>query len=45
MGLYGSLILPAMRGVAPLPSRQERRALAEIVVDLLLDGVRAREDA
>ena len=45
MGLFGSLVLPAIRGIAPLPSPQERRALAETVVDLLLDGVRAREDA
>ena len=43
MGMFGSLTLPAIRGVAPLPSSQERRALAETVVDLLLDGVRARD--
>jgi AcrR family transcriptional regulator len=41
MGMYGSLILPAIRGLAPLPSAQERRAQVEMVVDLLLDGVRA----
>jgi hypothetical protein len=42
MGMFGSLILPALRGVAPLPSPAERRALAETMVDLLLDGIRAR---
>jgi AcrR family transcriptional regulator len=42
MGMFGSLILPALRGVAPLPSPTERRALAESIVDLLLDGIRAR---
>ncbi len=41
MGMFGSLILPAIRGVAPLPSPQERRAQVEMLVDLLLDGVRA----
>jgi AcrR family transcriptional regulator len=42
MGMFGSLILPSLRGVAPLPSPEERRILAETVVDLLLDGIRAR---
>jgi len=42
MGMYGGLILPAVRGVAPLPSPEERHALAEAVADMLLDGVRAR---
>jgi AcrR family transcriptional regulator len=42
MGMFGSLILPALRGLAPLPSSEERRALAETIVDLLLDGIRAR---
>ncbi len=41
MGMFGSLILPAIRGIAPLPSPQERRAQIEMVVDLLLNGVRA----
>jgi hypothetical protein len=43
MGMYGSLILPAIRGVAPLPSPQERRDQIEMMVDLILDGARARE--
>ena len=40
--MFASLILPAVRGVAPLPSPQERRALAEKIVSLLLDGIRSR---
>ncbi len=44
MGMFASLLLPAVRGLAPLPSADERRALAETVVDLLFDGVRARPD-
>jgi AcrR family transcriptional regulator len=43
LGMFGSLIVPAVRGMAPLPSPEKRRALAEAVVDLLLDGVRARD--
>jgi AcrR family transcriptional regulator len=43
IGMFCSLIVPAIRGLAPLPSPQERRALSETVVDLLLDGVRLRE--
>ena len=42
MGLYLGLMLPVIRGMAPLPSPGERRALAETVTDLLLDGVRTR---
>ncbi len=40
LGMFGSLIVPAIRGMAPLPSAEKRRALAEAMVDLLLDGVR-----
>lgn len=43
IGMFSSLILPAMRGIAPLPSADERHTLAETMVDLLLDGVRARD--
>jgi len=42
IGMFASLILPALRGVAPLPSQKERRVLAEKVVTFLLDGVLAR---
>jgi AcrR family transcriptional regulator len=41
IGMYVSLILPAIRGIEQLPSPRERRAQVETVVDLLLDGVRA----
>jgi AcrR family transcriptional regulator len=41
IGMFGGLMLPALRGVAPPPSVERCRALAETVVDLLLDGVRA----
>jgi len=43
MGMFGGLIVPAIRGMAPLPSAEKRHALAEAMVDLLLDGVRARD--
>jgi AcrR family transcriptional regulator len=40
MGMFSGLILPVLRGVEPLPPPGERHALAETVVDLLLDGIR-----
>lgn len=43
MGMFGGLILPVLRGVEPLPSAVERHALAEAVVDFILNGVRAQE--
>ena len=43
LGMFGSLILPALRGFAPLPAAPERRVLAEAMVDMLLDGIRAQE--
>ena len=43
LGMFGSLIALAIRGIAPLPSSKQRRALAEAMADLLLDGVRARD--
>ncbi|HOG46066.1 MAG TPA: TetR/AcrR family transcriptional regulator [Anaerolineae bacterium] len=42
MSIFGGLILPVLRGLAPIPSPEERRVLAEGIVDVLLDGVRAR---
>jgi AcrR family transcriptional regulator len=42
MSIFGGLILPALRGAAPLPSPEERHS-AEMVVDLLLDGIRFRD--
>ena len=43
LGMFGSLIVPAIRGTAPLPSAEKRHALAKAMADLLLDGVRARD--
>jgi AcrR family transcriptional regulator len=43
MGMFAGLILPALRGVAPLPSPADRRKLAEMIVNLLLDGVLVRD--
>lgn len=42
IGMYLGLMLPVIRGIAPLPSPEERHALAETITDLILDGVRAR---
>jgi hypothetical protein len=42
MGTFGGLILPILRGVEPLPSPKERHDLAEMIVDMLLDGIRVR---
>ena len=44
MGMFAGLIAPSLRGLEPLPSQQRRRALAETMVDILLDGVRARTE-
>lgn len=43
LGMFGGLIVPAIRGMAPLPSAEQRHALAEAMVDLLLDGIRVRD--
>ncbi len=44
LGMFGSLLLPALRGVAPLPAPGERRALAEQMVDILLNGIQSPEN-
>jgi AcrR family transcriptional regulator len=41
MSIFGGLVLPVLRGVAPVPRVEQRHALAERVVDLLLSGIRA----
>jgi len=41
VGMFAALIAPSLRGLAPLPSHHERRALATAIVDILLDGIRA----
>jgi AcrR family transcriptional regulator len=44
IGMFAGLIAPSLRGLEPLPSQKERRVLAEAIVDVLLDGVRARAE-
>jgi AcrR family transcriptional regulator len=44
IGMYFGLMLPVIRGIMPLPSPEERHALAETITDLLLDGVRAQPE-
>lgn len=43
LGIFLAPILPVLRGVTPPSSPEERRALAEAAVDLLLDGIRVRK--
>ena len=43
LGMFGALVIPVLRGVAPLPAPDKRRELAEAVVDILFDGIRARQ--
>ena len=42
MGMFFSLVIPIARGVQPPPSSRERRALAETMVSVLIDGVHAQ---
>jgi AcrR family transcriptional regulator len=42
VGAFIGALLPALRGVEPLPASQDRRALAEAVISLLLDGALVR---
>ena len=42
LGMVLALLLPVLRGVAPMPTAEERHVLAETVVSLLLDGLRVR---
>jgi AcrR family transcriptional regulator len=42
LGMFFSLVLPALRGIEPPPSPQQRQAWAESVVSFLLDGIRTR---
>jgi AcrR family transcriptional regulator len=43
LGSFLALIIPVLRGMRPVPSKQTRRDMAEAAVDLLLDGIRIRE--
>jgi AcrR family transcriptional regulator len=42
LGMFFSLVLPALRGVEAPPSAEQRRSWAEAVVSFLLDGIRTR---
>ena len=44
MGMFGGVIMPVLRGVEPVPAPEDRHAVAKVMVDLLLDGVRVRQD-
>jgi len=41
LGMIAALVLPIVRGVQPAPDPEERRRLAENVIDLLLSGIGA----
>ena len=41
LGMFVALLLPALRGVGTLPPPEQRRDIAEVVVDILLEGIRA----
>jgi AcrR family transcriptional regulator len=45
LGMFFGIIAPVIRGVEPPPSPEQRCALAETAVDLLLDGLRAHDSA
>ncbi len=42
MGMFIAAVIPVLRGVIPPPTVEERCALAEELVDLILDGIRVR---
>jgi len=39
MGMFFSLVIPVVRGVEPAPTPKDRRALAEAMVSVLIDGI------
>ena len=41
MGLFSSFVLPTLRGVHPPYNPEQRRTIAEAIIDLVLDGIRA----
>jgi hypothetical protein len=42
LGMLLAPIVPVLRGVAPPPSPEQRRRLAETAIDLVLDGLCVR---
>jgi AcrR family transcriptional regulator len=43
LGMFFSAVLPVLRGVEPPPSPEQRHALAEAMVSMLLDGLSVRK--
>jgi AcrR family transcriptional regulator len=39
MGMFFSLVIPVVRGVEPAPKPEDRRALAEAMVSVLIEGI------
>lgn len=39
MGMFFSLVIPVVRGVEPAPTSEDRRALAEAMVSVLIEGI------
>ena len=44
LGMFLSLVLPALRGIEPPPSPERRRVLAETMISQLLDGISIRDN-
>jgi TetR/AcrR family fatty acid metabolism transcriptional regulator len=44
LGIFMALIVPVLRGKQPTPTPEERHKLAQSAVDLLIDGLRVREN-
>jgi len=42
IGMFSAVLLPTLRGATPPQSAEQRRILAESIVDLLLDGLLVR---
>jgi len=42
MGMFFSLVIPVARGVEPAPAPKDRRALAEAMVSVLIDGIHSQ---
>jgi len=42
MGMFTAAVIPALRGITPPPTAEERRTLAEELVSMMLDGIRVR---
>ena len=43
MGMFFSIVIPIARGVKPAPSSRDRRALAEAMVSVLINGIHSHE--